>query len=89
MVLDDVTATVRPGEVVAVVGGDGAGKSTLLRAIVGLLVPTAGAVRTPDEVGYLPAGAGSWLELSVARISISWAASTACGGRTWRAGGPS
>ncbi len=66
VVLDDVTATVRPGEVVAVVGGDGAGKSTLLRAIVGLLVPTAGAVRTPDEVGYLPAGAGSWLELSVA-----------------------
>ena len=32
--LDDVTALVEPGSVLAVVGGDGAGKTTLLRALV-------------------------------------------------------
>lgn len=65
--LDDVTVEIRPGEVVCVVGGDGAGKTTLLRALVGLIELADGESRSPDqrEIGYLPATAGSWSELSV------------------------
>ena len=42
-VLDDVSFTVRSGEVVAVVGPSGCGKSTLLSILGGLLQPSAGA----------------------------------------------
>ena len=43
-VLDGVSLSVSPGEIVAVVGSNGAGKTTLLRAVSGLLTPTAGSV---------------------------------------------
>jgi phospholipid/cholesterol/gamma-HCH transport system ATP-binding protein len=36
---------VRPGEVVALIGGSGTGKTVLLRECIGLLRPTAGQVR--------------------------------------------
>jgi len=42
-VLDDVSFTVRAGEVVAIVGPSGCGKSTLLQVLGGLLQPSAGA----------------------------------------------
>ena len=45
LVLDAISTTVEPGEVVALVGGSGTGKSTLLRVVAGLLVPDAGRVR--------------------------------------------
>ena len=41
----DLTLTVGPGEVVALLGANGAGKTTTLRAISGLLKPASGAVR--------------------------------------------
>lgn len=43
--LDNVTLTVEPGEVFALVGPAGSGKTTLLRVIAGLEAPTFGRVR--------------------------------------------
>lgn len=44
MLLDDVSATIAPGQLTAIVGPNGAGKSTLLRAMANL-VPCEGEVR--------------------------------------------
>lgn len=41
--LDDVTATIEPGRITAIVGPNGAGKSTLLRALAGV-VPFEGSL---------------------------------------------
>ena len=43
-VLEDVSATIEPGEFVGFVGPNGAGKTTLLRAISGALEPDSGTV---------------------------------------------
>ncbi|WP_084106626.1 ABC transporter ATP-binding protein [Demequina sp. NBRC 110056] len=43
-VLHGVGLTLRPGEVVAVLGANGAGKTTLLRTLAGLVRPTAGSI---------------------------------------------
>jgi len=66
-VLNAVSLSVRPGEVVGVVGPNGAGKTSLLRAGLGLLPLQAGSVRLSGRdlsglgaveraglVGYLP-----------------------------------
>src|SRR2546430_4600137 len=55
-VVRDLTLTVGPGEVVALLGANGAGKTTTLRAISGLLKPAGGAVRLcgQDLAGVSP-----------------------------------
>ena len=45
VVHDNVSLTVRPGEIFALVGGSGCGKSTLLRAIILLQRPVSGSIR--------------------------------------------
>jgi branched-chain amino acid transport system ATP-binding protein len=52
-VLRDISLTVEPGRVVALLGANGAGKTTLLRAVMGL-VPGDGRIRIDDrEMGAL------------------------------------
>src|SRR5260370_26505085 len=54
--LDDVSFSVRSGELVALIGPNGAGKSTLLRILAGLLLPSRGSARVAqlDVVRDLP-----------------------------------
>ncbi len=42
--LDDITLSIRPGEIVGVRGPNGSGRSSLLRAICGVHTPVSGAV---------------------------------------------
>src|SRR5918995_648376 len=54
-VLDGVSVTVAPGDVLGVVGPNGAGKSTLLRILAGVDAPDRGTVTvTAGTAGYLP-----------------------------------
>ena len=54
-VLQGVTATLAPGQVVVVGGRNGAGKSTLLQLVAGVLAPVRGAVvERPTRVGWVP-----------------------------------
>ncbi len=63
-VVHDLTFSVQPGEVVGFLGPNGAGKSTTIKAIMGFVMPEAGAITvlglpagTPEakaKIGYLP-----------------------------------
>lgn len=47
---DDITFSIRKGEIFALVGENGAGKSTLMNILYGILTPTAGQVRIKGEL---------------------------------------
>ncbi|GAA1588626.1 ABC transporter ATP-binding protein [Actinoplanes couchii] len=78
-VLHDVDLTVRPGEIVAVLGANGAGKTTLLRALSGLIRSSRGRVALDGAdlsgtrvehlvrrgIAHVPEGRGVVTELTV------------------------
>jgi lipopolysaccharide export system ATP-binding protein len=78
-VVDDVSFSVEPGEVVGLLGPNGAGKTTSFHCVVGLLVPDAGEVRLGDRnlsglplherarlgIGYLPQEPSIFRKLTV------------------------
>jgi iron complex transport system ATP-binding protein len=59
--LQNVSLTARPGELLAVVGANGAGKSTLLKLLSGDLQPSAGAVLFEEK------SLASWPPAALAR----------------------
>lgn len=74
--VDDLSFTVKEGEVLGFLGPNGAGKSTTMKVITGFLAPTTGRVTVdgydiavnPIEVksliGYLPEGAPSYPDMT-------------------------
>jgi ABC-2 type transport system ATP-binding protein len=62
--VDDVSIRIMPGEVYGLIGPNGSGKSTTMKALLGLVVPTAGQcaifgmdslkVDSRNDVGFLP-----------------------------------
>lgn len=78
-VLDGLTLTIAPGEVVALLGRSGAGKSTALRLVNRMLLPTGGSVMVDGRdtrswdpimlrrrIGYVLQDGGLFPHLSVA-----------------------
>src|SRR6266540_6408104 len=49
-VLDQISLTINPGEIVGIVGLNGAGKTSLLKVIAGLVSPTEGIVHAGGRV---------------------------------------
>ena len=80
-VLHAVSLSVRPGEIVAVIGANGAGKSTLLKVMAGLIAPAEGSVALGPrplagldaralgrEIAYLPQERAVHWPLTVRRL---------------------
>jgi ABC-type multidrug transport system ATPase subunit/ABC-type multidrug transport system permease subunit len=64
-ILQELSLSIEPGELVAIAGGSGAGKTTLLEILAGLQPPSSGEVRhdgvvrgararTDSRIGYVP-----------------------------------
>ncbi len=51
--LDDVTFSVEPGEVLAMIGANGAGKSTTLKLLAGIYEPSSGFCETGGRIASL------------------------------------
>ena len=66
-VLDGLTFTVSPGEVVGLIGPNGSGKSTLLNIVAGI-APTDGGSVTAHGAGYLRQGHASDASRSAADV---------------------
>jgi branched-chain amino acid transport system ATP-binding protein len=67
--VQDLSLTVRPGEVVALVGANGAGKTTTLLTVSGLLRPQAGSVTALGRpVGRRRSGAWRLARAGVAHV---------------------
>ena len=76
--VDDISFSVRRGEVLGFLGPNGAGKSTTMKMITGFLAPSAGTARVcgfdvqdqPIEakrrIGYLPEGAPAYPDMTPA-----------------------
>ncbi len=74
--VDDLSFTVKEGEVLGFLGPNGAGKSTTMKIITGFLAPTAGKVTVDGHdiatepleaktlIGYLPEGAPSYGDMT-------------------------
>ncbi|WP_426454834.1 urea ABC transporter ATP-binding subunit UrtE [Paenibacillus sp. S-38] len=79
MILRDVSLTVKPGQVVCLMGRNGVGKSTLMKTVMGLIKPKRGTIayggqnytkQPPDRrakagIGYVPQGRDVFPQLTV------------------------
>ena len=74
--VDDVSFTVKKGEVLGFLGPNGAGKSTTMKVVTGYLAPSSGAVSVCGHdvvadpiaaktvIGYLPEGAPAYPDMT-------------------------
>jgi ABC-2 type transport system ATP-binding protein len=74
--VNDVSFTIKPGEIFCLIGPNSAGKSTLVKSIVGLLEPTSGtitidghdSIKNPEEakkvIGYIPDEPSIWSHMT-------------------------
>ncbi|MDQ0089968.1 ABC-type polysaccharide/polyol phosphate transport system ATPase subunit [Paenibacillus anaericanus] len=63
--LNNVSFSIKKGEVVGIIGSNGAGKSTLLKIISGILAPTQGNMRVQGSIApMLELGAGFDVDLT-------------------------
>jgi lipopolysaccharide transport system ATP-binding protein len=63
--LDDVSLSVRQGEIVGIIGPNGAGKTTLLKILARITEPTSGRARVRGRLGsLLEVGTGFHFELT-------------------------
>ena len=77
LAVDDVTFSVKQGEIVGFLGPNGAGKTTTMRVLTGFLPPTSGSARIAGHdvvaqstearaaLGYLPESAATYPEMRV------------------------
>ena len=75
--VNDISFTVKPGEVLGFLGPNGAGKSTTMKIITGFLAPSEGRISVMGhdvlsnpiaakaEIGYLPEGAPAYADMTV------------------------
>jgi ABC-type multidrug transport system ATPase subunit len=78
--LSDVSFSLHPGELGAVIGPSGSGKSTLLKTILGIRTPGSGQVTgrgVPGDTGYVPQFVALHKVLSV-RQSLDFALQLRC-----------
>ncbi len=56
MVLEDISFTLNPREIITLIGPNGAGKTTLVRIVLGLLAPDTGErfIKPKLRIGYMP-----------------------------------
>lgn len=73
-IIDDISFTVKRGEIMAILGPNGAGKSTTIRNIMGILYPDLGKVKfhqckvgeiPRNKIGYLPEERGLYKNVKV------------------------
>ena len=73
-VVDGISFTVEPGEILGLIGPNGAGKTTTIRMIMDIIRPDTGRIkvfgerlgeRTKDIIGYLPEERGLYKKLPV------------------------
>ena len=56
--IEDISFSVAPGEIFAILGGSGSGKSTLLRYLIGLETPAKGGIDVAGARGRPTSTAG-------------------------------
>ena len=65
MLINDISFSVKQGEVVGLIGSNGAGKSTLLKVVSGVMKPTKGKVQVNGVISpMIELGAGFDVELT-------------------------
>jgi urea ABC transporter ATP-binding protein UrtE len=79
-IINDISLTVKPAEIIAVIGRNGVGKTTLIKTIMGILPAMAGTIvfgdtdvtrlsstaRARRGIGYVPQGRGIFTRMTVA-----------------------